>query len=356
MPKTKPLLFLLQKQAGTVGDHKPFCILAAIAASVSVYPVTLYCNGFGSAPKFMRAVTKFAIYLMGPKYYKQFHINYVEDTKVYDDDFWDNLESKFCIFDNYDCDFGASVQRATNRFKTKMFPYRAKLLKNGDWTMVSADVKEFFGPVMLPLEKDIFWSKTRIINELHNFRTHHDKIIAIAGSLSSPYPMDEITEWIRSNNDEDSWAFVILDPLSMHENPDSQNVLMLKYVEFEDLVRFVDVFIGNCGAGSTMTAMAAGLVQTCQIAGSVGADKTFNRSTLAKLGPLSSTFDQVMLNLETHFTIYQKRAIRTKFRIHNETKQMVRNMQTFFYDLSSSFNMQKIFTDTRKIPFDYALE
>jgi hypothetical protein len=191
---------------------------------------------------------------------------------------------------------------------------------------------------------------------LKQFReTHKDrKIIAIAGSLRPVFPLDEISQWLDKNTKETLWAFIIIDFYG--RNFDDSRVLVLKYVEFEDLVRFSDVFIGNCGAGSTMTAMSEALVQTCRISNSPGADKPFNQQVISNLGPIEPRFHQVMEMLSQNFNQYEANALKVKFIIHHEVKQMIRNMYEFFGNLSSDVMLQKEYTQTRLIPTIYALE
>ena len=369
----KPLLFLLEKESGTLGDQKPFSILAVIAASVSPLPVILFCNGFNSKLPFMGAIKRFAQFVMGPNALHRFKIEYGTNNEK--ENFSIELEQRYCIISdnvvprissvdgacvisNYDFDFGASVERAKNRFKTKLFPYRAKLLKNGDWTMVPADRRHFFGPVLLPIsDGDPFWSKPEIVNKLIQFREQHKhrKIITIAGSLRPPFPMNEISEWCDNNKDQQLWAFIILDVYNSNYF-DDPNVLVLDYVEFEDLVRFSNVFIGNCGAGSTMTAMSEALVQTCRISGSPGADKPFNQQVIAHLDPMESTFHDFMLNLHKNFNYFEANAIKVKYIIRDEVKQMIRNMHEFFGNMATDERLQEQFTKTRFIPTIYALE
>jgi hypothetical protein len=355
MNRVKPLLFLLEKESGTMGDQKPFSILSVIAASVSHLPVTLYCNGFEDAPEFMGAIKRFAKFLMGPNALDHFHIEY--GSKHPSEKFWTRMNQTYCVIDNFDFDFGASVERAKNRFTTKLFPYRAKLLDNGeDWTMVPTN--KFFGPVFLPISEEApFWSKLKIVDKLIQFRETHKnrKIIAIAGSLRPVFSLDEISQWLNNNLTESLWAFIIIDVYNSGDFNDHR-VLVLEYVEFEDLVRFSNVFIGNCGAGSTMTAMSEALVQTCRISGSVGADKPFNQQVISHLGPSEPRFHQVMEMLSRNFTQYEVNALKFKFIIHHEVKQMIRNMYEFFGNLSSDVSLQKEYTQTRLIPVVYALE
>jgi hypothetical protein len=351
----KPLLFLLEKESGTLGDQKPFSILAIIAASVSPFPVTLYCNGFNSKPPFMSAIKRFAQFVMGPNASHHFKIEYGVKNR---DELWTHLSQNYCIIDNYDFDFGASVERAKNRFKTKLFPYRAKILENGDWTMVPANTRHFFGPVLLPMvDGSPFWSKPKIVNKLIQFKDQHKyrKIITIAGSLRPPFPMNEISEWLDNNKNQKLWAFIILDVYNSNYF-DDPNVLLLDYVEFEDLVRFSDVFIGNCGAGSTMTAMSEAMVQTCRISNSVGADKPFNQQVITNLGPIESSFHDFMVNLRENFNYFEVNAIKVKYIIREEVKQMIRNMHEFFGKLATDARLQEQFTKTRLIPTIYALE
>jgi hypothetical protein len=163
MSYIKPLLFLLEKESGTMGDQKPFSILAVIAASVSHLPVTLYCNGFEDELAFMSAIKRFAQFIMGPNALDHFQIEY--GSKHQSEKFWTRMNHTYCVIDNFDFDFGASVERAKNRFTTKLFPYRAKLLSDGDWTMVPTN--KFFGPVFLPLSDEApFWSKLKTVNKL----------------------------------------------------------------------------------------------------------------------------------------------------------------------------------------------
>ncbi len=161
-------------------------------------------------------------------------------------------------------------------------------------------------------------------------------------------------DWAISHEHQEWCAFIILDVYNTLEN--HPHILAVDYVEFEDLVRFSDVFIGNCGAGSTMTAMAAGLVQTCQIAGSVGADKSFNQQVIKHLGPNTPHFAEVMFELQTNFQRYHANALQTKFVISNEIKQTIRNMQEFFTELAADASSQVQFTRTRQIPSRFALE
>lgn len=359
----KPLLFLVRGDIGTFGDEKPLAILAVFAAAACQLPVHLRLQAFDDPqdpPEWLSGIKRFAAFVLGSEVTFRLKISISAKKDIdYDDEKYKNVT----IIDSKRMDFGAS--RGENRFVTHLFPFQTKRLYNDDFTMIPINPKKsVFGGVMLPIdERSPYWSDPKIVEQLIDFRTQnkHRRLVALAGSRKSPYPLADIISWARDHGD---WCFVLIGYFynlvkSNGTEPflNTNQFLFFEYIEFEDLVRVSDAFISNCGAGSIQLAFAAGVVQTCEIAESIGPDKPFNQKAMEdlKIGPIHQGFAQVMNDIVLHFETYQTNAIRIKHLVSNEMKQMVRNMYSFFADLEQDQQLQEVYDRREIIPAKYAL-
>jgi len=327
----KPLAFVLDGE-GTIGDQKPLAILAVLAAQASVESVYIIGIRMKIWPIWIQSIKRFAELVGVVKRMKYLLL----DEK-------DQLSTFFVITEVIShvpatilpLDFGDNAGQ--NRFTSSLLCRHKKSI--------------YFGSLYLPL--DVFWSP---VDEIARFASMFPKTVGIAGSLRPPIDLYEIQSWAKQHS---RWGIILV---GYTESPLNKNILTVKnWVEYEDVIRFVDVWITNCGAGSITVGLAAGVPQTCIRNRTTGLDKTFNRRVLAKtckVGPLyndEKTFHDIMHEFTTNFNEYKQHADYCKELIAEETKQMQTNMTKFLRKLKHDNDFQKHCIQDQRIPIEYAL-
>ncbi len=351
----KPLLFLARK--GTLGDMKPVAVLAVIAARSSRLPVTLVHNNRVQ----FQFLSKLIEFMLGahPTNFRALRSNEF-DQNTFDEYFTIGPETDALC----DLDFGDNG--FPNRFVSCLLSRYAPNQNN-------------FGSLYLPMR--LYWSNPEVLSDLQEFRDVQEsrKIMILAGSLRLPYSFQDIFEWLETNN---TWAFILVgyshlnkiapmyfaEPSLMQKyfHQKSENVFIIQdYVEYEDIVKFGDAMITNCGAGSIFVPLAQGIPQACAWVGDdhiAGYDKKANMYTLGKeilnVGPSVSeeySLEYILEDFTNHFQTYKLNAQKVSSYIKQETEVMFTNMSEFFHLLTTDPNLQDTIQRTRKIPEIFAL-
>jgi hypothetical protein len=348
----KPLLFLAE--SGTMGDMKPVAILAVIAARSSKLQVTFVHTDH---KKFL-FLEKFTHFMLGDNHENLIVLKISEFNKS-------TMNNYFSIGCNsfYTCRLDFGDNGFPNRFVSCLLSQHAPHVPH-------------FGSLYLPLR--LSWSNHEVLLELQQFREHHRqrKILILAGSLRLPFSYEHIFEWLEKNQSQNLWAFILIGYNNLRNvSPEffasanlmdkyfyqqNDTLLILKdYVEYEDIVKYGDAIITNCGAGSIFTPLAQGIPETCSWVGDdyiEGYDKKNNMSAISKFGPNDAlSFEYVLETFIQNFPLYKMNAQKAASYIKQESELMLKNMDEFFYLLSTDLEMQKIVEETGKIPEIFAL-
>jgi hypothetical protein len=372
MEPVKNLLFLAK--GGTMGDLKPLAILAVIAARSSKTRVTFVHR----ANTHFLFLDKFARFMIGDNYQEHLRIMTLPDIRRINPELKEVNTNPFDMstFDQY-VSFGQIAEMSSYE------DYSVKLDfgDNGDspnrfvscllsWYKPTAT---HFGSLYLPSR--LTWSNT---NDLREFTTRHrdKRIMTIAGSMQLPVPYNELFKWFETNAEFQRWAFILVgyDDLRTTEAayyaPEQlmdkyfhhHQVLIVKdYVEYEDLMVFSDFFISNCGAGSVVIPLAAGVPQTCDWLENIsGADKLSNLRSIGPalhhVGPRRmQNFPQVMEDITLNLDIYTTNAQKSAEMVKSETEMMLTNMARFFELASQSAELQQLLIETGAIPDEFGL-
>jgi hypothetical protein len=296
----KPLLFDLSPHfVGTEGDRKPLFILAILAARST--PVTILLEH----KKRDSCMTKFAEYLGVTSNITFLDFKDVSPTglpsKEYRQHFKDLRSKYFSIatgsptwMSSNKCDIMLDLgdNNGPNRFVTK-------LLTVPDSHCVS------FTSLCLPMDGPM-WSNETDVLRLRDFcaarRSNNQKIMLLAGSMCPTFDFKEIFHWVSTHKD---WSFIIIGQLDRMQpryfaskelmtnylQTPNYSVLHFESIQYEDVLRFVDFFVGNGGAGSIYTALACGVPQSVAFSLPIqdmqGGDKNSNCGMLQnlKVGP-----------------------------------------------------------------------
>jgi len=328
----KPLAFVLDPE-GTIGDQKPLAILAVIAAKASSDPVYLISTSW---PTWIQSIKKLAKLFKVTK-----RLVFLLETPAGPTDYFIITE---VILRSDAPSFGIALDFGDNAGHNR---FTSAILSRHR-------TSTYFGSLFLPIVKKApFWSP---MTELVAFVQRFPKIVGIAGSLHPPVPFHEVKSWAKKHSD--TWGVVLVG----YDVVASKNILVVRnWIEYEDIVRVVDFWITNCGAGSVSVGLAAGVPQTCIRAKSRGMDKTFNKRILVdtcKVGPVyrdENTFEEVMTDLIENYDFYKRNAFLYKKQFTLETKQMYRNMVRFFRKLGRDGGFQSKVAQTQTIPSEYAL-
>jgi hypothetical protein len=374
----KPILFLLE-YGMTFGDLKPLAILAVHAAHAAskvsniafknnkYVSVTIACYDFKFA-NHLDSIRKFAEYMIGPNYSDW--INIRDTSKL---DYHEELkhEFEFMIFttSQFDIrgqkillDFGDNA--SINRFTSKILHYRQD--------------SNFFGSLFLPIEPDVFWSQPNAMQELSMFVNSkpQKRVLTIAGSLKMPFNILEILDWIDNiaeQNIQNKWIIVLVGynqaivqhKLQRHIRK-NRNLIhaLMQPIEYEDLTKFSDFFVSNCGAGSVIAPILNNCPQLCMISMSMGSDKSSNKEIVGselKLGPDDKTkkmklnFEEFMIDIDQNYDEYLSNTKTTQFILSEETEEMALHMFEFFSDLFLGNLDQTFIEETGIIPTQYSL-
>jgi hypothetical protein len=350
----KPLLFVAEH--GTMGDLKPVVILAVIAARSSKMLVTLVHED----EKQFRFLEKLVHFMLG-KNPSNFQVLKLSEFDTSTMDQYISFGASFA----YTCKLDFGDNGFKNRFVSCLFSKHASHMAH-------------FGSLYLPSR--ITWSNPHVLQELQEFREYHRNrnIMIFAGSLRLPISYKELFMWLENNPNQTSWAFILigyhnLDAIpgmffaskelmdKYFHNP-NDNLLFLKdYVEFEDIVKYGDFIMTNCGAGSAFVPLVQGIAETCGWVGDdyiSGYDKKHNFETLGELGVGPGKrlpIHKVLQDAEDNFQKYTENAQKASSFIKQETELMFQNMDEFFELLSTNIEMQNILETTGKIPEIFAL-
>jgi hypothetical protein len=359
-PQAKTLLFLWRGgKYFTQGDKKPLWILAVLAARGSVVPIYVHGDDIYDAPL---VIQNLATWFIGINWKDKLRIidtysaemnelrkspqGYIQiETRHPAEQFWDSKN-------NIVVDFGdnATSSTKTHRFVTcLMSNYRPN--------------DRHFGSLYLPLSFN--WSNAVDLKKLKHFRTQHIKIICFAGSQNPPVTMDEINEWLKTKA---GWGVVLIGWQWEYAetNTKLKDLTLLKEVihfdsmVYEDLVKEVDFFVSNCGAGSVAAAFAGGCPQQCDGTKSMmGADKTANNTAITNsgVGPIwrkKDTFIEKMKEVDIKLDSYKTQAQKAKIKMENEYKHLWEFIPKLFERLSSDIKFQEEVLK-EGIPDEYSL-
>ncbi len=342
----KPILFCFENSNFATADIKPLAILAILAAKYARDPIHLL---FPSKQPKLLFWEKLAHETIGAHWASRF---IVHELTEYSDRKRLKAQS-FCIgldlvregVDGINLDFGDNDNsQPSMRFVTC-------ILKG-----FNPDVPHF-GGLYLPL--DYIWSGD--VGYLKHFRGKHTKIVGIAGSRVPPVNLKDLVKWSATSD----WACVLLGYKEAIANASenrkvlewlkSDKVLVIpSYMEFEDLIKFVDFWCSNCGAGSITVALAAGVPQVCGTLGSVGKDKKSNAQDIELFSAKRGLWSQVMANVDKHFDHLKVQSLKARDKIAKETEHMHKNLSRFFNDLGSGLLQYEI-SSNKLVPAIYSL-
>jgi hypothetical protein len=375
MSQVKPLLFLAK--GGTMGDLKPLAILAVIAARTSKTKVT-FVYRLNTQFLFLDQLAQF---MLGDNYkdfldivpmepVRQRHSKIIE-TKTNDLFDLSSLDQYFSFGQIADStsladysvklDFGDNGQ-SKNRFVSCLLSAYRPFTRH-------------FGSLYLPSK--LTWSSSVIMEQLQDFKfkNQEKKIMVIAGSMQLPFSYYELFTWFEKNEEFKYWGFILVGYNDVNKTTSDyyaseelmekyfhhNQVFILKdYVEYEDLVKYADFFISNCGAGSVLVPLVAGVAQTCDWIEHVsGEDKKSNLRSISfvhHVGPGKlDNFPNLMKDLEVNLNVYTENALKCSRIVKNETEIMLENMSRFFELLSMDADLQKHVIATGMIPLEFAL-
>jgi hypothetical protein len=284
----KPLLFDLSPSSiGTEGDRKPLFILAILAARYTPVTVLLEMKERDSC------ITKYAEYLGVTSNLTlvdrksitredlpiQDYLQKIEDLRsryVYFHLCFLFIHSHFVRFFSIAAgsptwmysnkcdlmlDFGDN--RGPNRFVTKLLTDESKCVS--------------FASLCLPMDGSPMWSNSLYVTRLENFcaarRLEHRNIMLLAGSMCPTFDFKQVLQWV---SDHKEWSFIIIGELdniapryyaskelmAKYILTPNDSVLHFDFLEYEDVLRFVDFSVCNGGAGSVYGALAAGVPQS----------------------------------------------------------------------------------------------
>jgi hypothetical protein len=386
MPKIKPLLFVLEN-GQTIGDQKPIAILAVNAALAGQHvgleslkfskkhaaPVTIACFDPKCA-QWLPSIQRFALYLIGDDYEKVLDIQFASTMDMKERSrymefgvaFWTDDRKRVLL------DFGESESK--NRFTSRILSqFRPK--------------SNYFGSLFLPVNdtyangEPVFWSNTQAIGELSDFvrrqHKHNRKIITIAGSMQEPFSLDEIHQWLESDEQKD-WSVLLmgykgsferLGQDAPHFKPFKKRFkAMDSYVEFEDIARVTEFFVSNCGAGSSVLPIACSCPQLCRIRipGMRGNDKKANKEVVEevlKLGPTevnektgeTITFADLMQDISVNIEKYTHNTMLAQKIVDEETEAQNILLFDFFTAVFTLYEFQKDVLTSGIIPKEFAL-
>lgn len=187
----------------------------------------------------------------------------------------------------------------------------------------------------------------------------------MAGLLRPPLEIKEIEEWLTTTS---NWVVILL---GYNINLKNDLILIpLNYIEYEDIVKFADFFISNCGSGSVVAGMANGVPQGCSIISDRhfhGKDKVDNLVAISEyqLSPVKNfrsllnhdefSLTELMRDVDKHFQTISINAAKISSEIKVESELQMRNMNEFFYALTTSQFLQDEMIQTGKIPEIFAL-
>jgi UDP:flavonoid glycosyltransferase YjiC (YdhE family) len=293
----------------TLGDKKPFLILCVISAQFS----KVYIVG-NSIPDFFE---KYAKHILGISWKKQIIILHQCDN--FENYFVLSVNVKFNSIPDFNFDFGDTEGNA--RITTSLIPNYSK---------------KFVGPVYLPLH--VCWSNVKALELFRN--KHREKTcITLAGTQSACFNLGDVVLWLNNNP-----GYIVI--FMGYTTCEHDRVFILEdFIEFEDLIKFSDIWITNGGNGSVTIGLAFGIPQMCYWSSFiVGMDKYANEhqiSQVLKVGPIRNIefylvmFDFIM-NMEQYVTNAKK--IQEKIQLENDA--MVKNMSIFFQELATSESLQ----------------
>jgi hypothetical protein len=351
----KPLFFRISTgRYYTQGDRKPMWILALLAARGSRAPIYIVGDEIGR-PLF----ENLASWYVGMNWRDKAHI-----VDLYSEKFralpkgiqfasFHPVETSLMKKVEIEVDFGDNATTERNRFVSCLL---SKYRPN----------HRHFGSLYAPLQYD--WSDAETLDELRRFRASHSKIACMAGSQVSPVSAPEIIDWLRQSPDWSvvlvGWKWDTIEELVSNQ----RQVLIISHVQYEDVVKQVDFFITNCGAGSVTVALAAGCPQQCssfvdRTIGEkiVGNDKSENQRAIESLhvGPKwddhpKTSFVDRMKEVDKNLDFYKRNAMEAKKTMDREFQHMWTKMPEFFAKLSSDVAFQNHVLQNG-IPDEYSL-
>lgn len=346
----KRLEFHAYHFSATMGDLKPMVILAVIAAHFSKFPVTLVYDDLNK----FRFLTKFATYVIGENFHTRLRFEKKNNYEHRSTNTLTFSPSIGGVEADVPLDFGDTpslTRMLTNRFVSCLLRF-------------TSQEPHQFGSLYLPLE--VPWSDDAVLHELRTFREQNAsrKILVIAGSQTPPFWPEEILEWADTQTE---WACIISSDKvfqMMYKKASPQHIpyilLLEQYVEYEDLVKFADFYISNCGAGSVAVALAAGCPQTCKWDTNTAPapDKKTNAVSLTKflkVGPVfNESLDDTMVAVNKNLGSYKEAAQKAAQILKDEYKTMMHNLRWLFQRLSSDPAFQEQ-VRLKGIPAKYAL-
>jgi hypothetical protein len=376
MSQVKPLLFWAK--GGTMGDLKPLAILAVIAARTSKTPVT-FVHRFNTHFRFL---DKLARFMIGDNYHEFLHIIPMEPLQPRNPNHKIVVPLNVTLFDTSTLDQYFSFGQVGDLNSYADYSVKLDFGDNGESKnrFVSCLLSEYhpncFGSLYLPSK--LTWSSPIIMENLQNFKTANQgkKMMVIAGSLKLPISYYELFTWFETNENFSNWAFILLGYNDVTKTPSDfyaakelmekyfhhdQVFIVQDYVEYEDVVKFADFFISNCGAGSVLVPLAAGVPQTCDWIEEIqGSDKKSNLRSISPLvhhvGPgRPDNFPSLMKDLDKKLKMYSENSVKLARVVKLETEIMLGNMSRFFELLSMDKNLQEEIMTTGMIPSEFAL-